>query len=194
MSFTAFTALCLYDFQSEDRSEISFRRGELLRIINFGATGWWCAEGHNKRGWVPAIYVQRVSDNLAEMLKMAKEEADADEAEEVNLNVHDAAPLLQEKMRHHGTIMRSRRATQYQRARPRYHTNSSIRAKRPYAPNAGTLESLVIRLTAFPLSKSLCIRSVVYILPSFDRVERRRTIPPPFTIIVPLIHRCRRTT
>ena len=156
--FVAFTALCLYDFEAQDPSEMSFQRGELLRIIDGGVTGWWCAEGNGKTGWVPAGYVQRVSDNLANMLQLVREEVDAEELEiEKMAEVEgEDVPLLQEKSKRY--TMKTKRLTQYQRALPRYHHNPVLAPKRPYAPEAGTLESLVTRLTAMPLSESLYFR------------------------------------
>src|ERR1700761_1581080 len=175
--FVAFTALCLYDFEAQDPAEMSFQRGELVRIIDSGVTGWGCAESHGKTGWVPAGYVQRDSDNLANMLQLVREEVNAEELEiETMAEIEgDEAPLLQEKSKRY--TMKTKRLTQYQRALPRYHHNPVLAPKRPYAPEAGTLESLVTRLTAMPLSKSLYseINHIKQLIPSQNLRTRKRS-------------------
>ena len=46
-----------YDFQSEDESELSFKRGDVLKIINNTDEGWWHAEKDGEIGLVPAQYL-----------------------------------------------------------------------------------------------------------------------------------------
>jgi hypothetical protein len=46
-----------YDFQSEDESELSFRKGDILKILNNSDEGWWRAEKNGEIGLVPAQYL-----------------------------------------------------------------------------------------------------------------------------------------
>ena len=46
-----------YDFQGEDESELSFKKGDVLKIINNNDEGWWKAEKDGEVGLVPAQYL-----------------------------------------------------------------------------------------------------------------------------------------
>lgn len=67
-----FSVLCMYDFTDFSDEVISFRKGEILDIIQRrDDLGWWAAmrtEG-SKAGWISKSYVQRISEEMAEKLR-----------------------------------------------------------------------------------------------------------------------------
>lgn len=60
------------DFADVDKV-LSFRKGEILDIIECrDCLGWWAAmttDGSQKVGWIPKLYVQRLSMEMAERLR-----------------------------------------------------------------------------------------------------------------------------
>jgi hypothetical protein len=67
-----FPVLCMYDSFDFSDQVISFRKGEILDIIQCrDDLGWWAAlrtEG-SKVGWISKLYVQRLSKEMAEKLR-----------------------------------------------------------------------------------------------------------------------------
>lgn len=61
-----FLVLCLYDFDGQDPDQLSFRQGDVLRIVQTQDTGWWAAldPSESTIGWVPEEFVQRMSDEM----------------------------------------------------------------------------------------------------------------------------------
>mmetsp|Transcript_26571 Transcript_26571/g.44608 ORF Transcript_26571/g.44608 Transcript_26571/m.44608 type:complete len:1023 (-) Transcript_26571:177-3245(-) len=51
----------LYDFTAEESEELTFKAGDMMRILEQDPE-WWVAEIHGKRGFVPANYVQIVKN------------------------------------------------------------------------------------------------------------------------------------
>ena len=49
----------LYDFDSRDKEELSFKKGEHLQILNRKYGDWWFARSltTNKSGYIPKNYV-----------------------------------------------------------------------------------------------------------------------------------------
>ncbi|XP_030052729.1 proto-oncogene vav isoform X2 [Microcaecilia unicolor] len=53
------SAKARYDFCARDRTELSLKEGDLIKIINKkGHQGWWKGEVYGKIGWFPANYVE----------------------------------------------------------------------------------------------------------------------------------------
>ncbi|XP_049645376.1 proto-oncogene vav isoform X3 [Suncus etruscus] len=53
------TAKARYDFCARDRSELSLKEGDIIRILNKrGQQGWWRGEIYGRIGWFPANYVE----------------------------------------------------------------------------------------------------------------------------------------
>ncbi|GAO52587.1 hypothetical protein G7K_6660-t1 [Saitoella complicata NRRL Y-17804] len=48
----------LYDFNGQSASELSFKKDEVLDIVQKGETGWWLARKDGRDGWVPQSYVK----------------------------------------------------------------------------------------------------------------------------------------
>ncbi|KAI8981176.1 ras GEF [Trametes punicea] len=66
-----FYVLCLYDYDAEDSSQLSFRRNDILDVVKREETGWWAAirPEDNSVGWIPSAFVEPISDALAEKLR-----------------------------------------------------------------------------------------------------------------------------
>ncbi|KAF8899165.1 ras guanine nucleotide exchange factor domain-containing protein [Infundibulicybe gibba] len=76
LEWTMFSVLCMYDFQSDDSSLLSFRKNEILEIVKQENSGWWAAmrRGGEVVGWVPQAFVEPLSDEMAEKLLNVREE------------------------------------------------------------------------------------------------------------------------
>ena len=46
-----------YDFQGEKSKDLSFKKGEVVRLIDKKKNGWWLAEVDNRIGFVPSNYL-----------------------------------------------------------------------------------------------------------------------------------------
>lgn len=58
--------VALYDFEGEKSKDLTFKRGDLVRLIDKKANGWWLAEADSRIGFVPSNYLvarQAVSHN-----------------------------------------------------------------------------------------------------------------------------------
>lgn len=58
--------VALYDFAGEKSKDLSFRRGDLVRLIDKKSNGWWLAEVEGRIGFVPSNYLvsrQEVNHN-----------------------------------------------------------------------------------------------------------------------------------
>ncbi|KAI0660561.1 ras GEF [Cubamyces menziesii] len=66
-----FYVLCLYDYDSEDSTQLSFRRNDILDVVKKEKTGWWAAirPESNTVGWIPSAFVEPISDTLADKLR-----------------------------------------------------------------------------------------------------------------------------
>ncbi|XP_074207044.1 proto-oncogene vav [Camelus bactrianus] len=53
------TAKARYDFCARDRSELSLKEGDIIKILNKkGQQGWWRGEIYGRVGWFPSNYVE----------------------------------------------------------------------------------------------------------------------------------------
>lgn len=58
--------VALYDFEGEKSKDLTFKRGDLVRLIDKKPNGWWLAEADGRIGFVPSNYLaarQVVSHN-----------------------------------------------------------------------------------------------------------------------------------
>ncbi|NWW75393.1 VAV protein, partial [Climacteris rufus] len=52
------SAKARYDFSARDRTELSLRQGDVVRVLSKkGQPGWWKGEIYGRVGWFPANYV-----------------------------------------------------------------------------------------------------------------------------------------
>ncbi|EMD42325.1 hypothetical protein CERSUDRAFT_90941 [Gelatoporia subvermispora B] len=69
----AFYVICLFDFETEDPDQLSFKKSEILEIVKRESSGWWAAVSRDNRvGWVPSTYLEPISDVLADKLREGK--------------------------------------------------------------------------------------------------------------------------
>ncbi len=48
----------LFDFEGQQDDELSFREGDIIKLISEGEDGWWRAELNGKQGMLPFNYVE----------------------------------------------------------------------------------------------------------------------------------------
>ncbi|KAI0035127.1 ras guanine nucleotide exchange factor domain-containing protein [Vararia minispora EC-137] len=70
------SVVCLYDFESSDADHLHFRKSDVLEVVKKESSGWWAAVRGNgtEVGWIPASYVQVLSDEAAEKVYSAREQ------------------------------------------------------------------------------------------------------------------------
>lgn len=68
----------MYDYDADDHTSLSFRRGDIIQVLNQLETGWWDGVIDNVRGWFPSNYCSIIEvDDFGEQLMMhGHEEAD----------------------------------------------------------------------------------------------------------------------
>ncbi|KAF1416647.1 Proto-oncogene vav, partial [Eudyptes schlegeli] len=53
------SAKARYDFCARDRTELTLREGDIIRVLSKkGHPGWWKGEIYGRVGWFPANYVE----------------------------------------------------------------------------------------------------------------------------------------
>ena len=63
---STFFCKALYDYQTNDASSLSFRRGDIIEVLTRLESGWWDGLLGDERGWFPSNYVTVISDQEAE--------------------------------------------------------------------------------------------------------------------------------
>ena len=71
---STFFCKALYDYQSQDDSSLSFRRGDVIEVLTRLETGWWDGLLGEERGWFPSNYVAVISDEEADAAFSAAED------------------------------------------------------------------------------------------------------------------------
>lgn len=46
----------LYDYNADDQTSLSFRKGDIIQVLNQLETGWWDGIMNDIRGWFPSNY------------------------------------------------------------------------------------------------------------------------------------------
>ncbi|KAL1736865.1 hypothetical protein EV714DRAFT_242305 [Schizophyllum commune] len=57
----------LYDYEAQDPSALSFKRGDIIEVLTQQPSGWWDGLLGDERGWFPSNYVEVISDEEAEV-------------------------------------------------------------------------------------------------------------------------------
>ncbi|KAF5345546.1 hypothetical protein D9758_012020 [Tetrapyrgos nigripes] len=83
-SFPSLFCRALYDYEAQDASALSFRRGDIIEILTQQPSGWWDGLLGDERGWFPSNYVTIISDEEAEI---ALNGSDFSNAESYNAGV-----------------------------------------------------------------------------------------------------------
>ncbi|GLB38510.1 putative guanine nucleotide exchange factor for Ras-like small GTPases [Lyophyllum shimeji] len=71
--FTTLFCRALYDYEAQDPSALSFRRGDIIEVLTQQPSGWWDGLLGDERGWFPSNYVEIISDEEAELAFSASE-------------------------------------------------------------------------------------------------------------------------
>ena len=69
----------MYDYDADDHTSLSFRRGDIIQVLNQLETGWWDGVINNSvRGWFPSNYCAVVTDprDLGEEESYAHDDTD----------------------------------------------------------------------------------------------------------------------
>ncbi|KAM6494104.1 Ras guanine nucleotide exchange factor domain containing protein [Amanita muscaria] len=64
--FQSLFCRALYDYESQDNSALSFRRGDIIEVLSQQPSGWWDGLLGDERGWFPSNYVVIISEEEAE--------------------------------------------------------------------------------------------------------------------------------
>ncbi|GES60085.1 cell division control protein Cdc25 [Aspergillus terreus] len=71
----------MYDYDADDHTSLSFRRGDVIQVLNQLETGWWDGVINNSvRGWFPSNYCTIITDPSEleeEQVSHGREDADA---------------------------------------------------------------------------------------------------------------------
>ncbi|KAJ5356745.1 Guanine-nucleotide dissociation stimulator CDC25 [Penicillium concentricum] len=52
----------MYDYDADDHTSLSFRRGDIIQVLNQLETGWWDGVIDDVRGWFPSNYCTPITD------------------------------------------------------------------------------------------------------------------------------------
>ncbi|KAJ5690576.1 hypothetical protein N7462_004968 [Penicillium macrosclerotiorum] len=68
----------MYDYDADDHTSLSFRRGDIIQVLNQLETGWWDGVIDNVRGWFPSNYCTIITemDDFGEHLTHGHEDGD----------------------------------------------------------------------------------------------------------------------
>ncbi|KAF9454846.1 ras GEF [Macrolepiota fuliginosa MF-IS2] len=66
-NYQALFCKAMYDYVAQDASALSFRRGDIIEVLNQQPSGWWDGLLGDERGWFPSNYVVPISLEEAEM-------------------------------------------------------------------------------------------------------------------------------
>ena len=48
----------LYEYDAQEANELSFKEGDVIKIVKKNEDGWWLGELRGKQGLLPSSYVQ----------------------------------------------------------------------------------------------------------------------------------------
>ncbi|KAG0042697.1 hypothetical protein BGZ83_000175 [Gryganskiella cystojenkinii] len=66
----------MYDFDSEDATNLTFKRDDIIQVLAQLESGWWAGHCDGRQGWFPSNYVQVLTE---EDLESQEEDGDADD-------------------------------------------------------------------------------------------------------------------
>ncbi len=74
--------VALHDFQSNNPTCLSFQAGQVIRVYNRDASGWWDGELDGERGWFPSNYVDRDGESSSNGGDQTAESVNEEQEEE----------------------------------------------------------------------------------------------------------------
>ncbi|KGO57141.1 Ras guanine nucleotide exchange factor [Penicillium expansum] len=68
----------MYDYDADDHTSLSFRRGDIIQVLNQLETGWWDGVIDDVRGWFPSNYCTPITevDDFSDQFAHAHHETD----------------------------------------------------------------------------------------------------------------------
>ncbi|CAG8050231.1 unnamed protein product [Penicillium nalgiovense] len=101
----------MYDYDADDHTSLSFRRGDIIQVLNQLETGWWDGVIDDVRGWFPSNYCAPITEaddfndqfthahhetELSADSGLEDEYGDGHDEDEVNSegNARDSQPIL----------------------------------------------------------------------------------------------------
>ncbi|KAJ5431267.1 Guanine-nucleotide dissociation stimulator CDC25 [Penicillium cf. griseofulvum] len=68
----------MYDYDADDHTSLSFRRGDIIQVLNQLETGWWDGVIDDVRGWFPSNYCTPITeaDDVSDQFAHAHHETD----------------------------------------------------------------------------------------------------------------------
>jgi son of sevenless-like protein len=83
-----------YEYRSADVAtpSLSFRRGDIIEVLNRLETGWWDGLLGEQRGWFPSNYVEVISDEEADVGYAALELQHRQQQQQPNLHLLPTYP------------------------------------------------------------------------------------------------------
>ncbi|KAJ5952708.1 Guanine-nucleotide dissociation stimulator CDC25 [Penicillium vulpinum] len=68
----------MYDYDADDHTSLSFRRGDIIQVLNQLETGWWDGVIDDVRGWFPSNYCTPITeaDDVSDHFAHAHHETD----------------------------------------------------------------------------------------------------------------------
>jgi hypothetical protein len=59
----------LFDYDADDHTSLSFRRGDIIQVITQLESGWWDGIINNVRGWFPSNYCQVITGPVEDLVE-----------------------------------------------------------------------------------------------------------------------------
>ena len=73
----------LYDFDSEDATNLTFKKDDVIQVLAQLESGWWAGYCQGRQGWFPSNYVEVLGEDDLD----SQEEEDDEYAEGDDLDV-----------------------------------------------------------------------------------------------------------
>ena len=67
----------MYDFDSEDATNLTFKRDDIIQVLAQLESGWWAGHCDGRQGWFPSNYVQVLTEEDLE--SQDEDDGDADD-------------------------------------------------------------------------------------------------------------------
>jgi len=67
----------MYDFDSEDATNLTFKRDDIIQVLAQLESGWWAGHCDGRQGWFPSNYVQVLTED--DLASQDEDDGDADD-------------------------------------------------------------------------------------------------------------------
>ncbi|GJJ73293.1 son of sevenless [Entomortierella parvispora] len=67
----------MYDFDSEDATNLTFKRDDIIQVLAQLESGWWAGHCDGRQGWFPSNYVQVLTEE--DLASLDEDDGDADD-------------------------------------------------------------------------------------------------------------------